>query len=185
MRLSWLNHSRHVAQFALLGLLSAGCAQADTVPVVTWPANWDVQVLPAVLDAKGQPIPGVRQRAVKSDAGGNPVMIIELTQSRVQPDHQVNLHDVLLEMRKSVQVNFMHGGYQSACTHFRETTLSRLPALQTTCQISLNGGHVMTQTLVAAVGKADAYAFAYAGSADQYEASSSEIDSVRDSLNLE
>ncbi|VVQ20754.1 hypothetical protein PS938_04944 [Pseudomonas fluorescens] len=111
-------------------------------------------------------------------------MVMELTMSPVQSDHRVNLEGVLLEMRKSVQKDFFQGGYQSVCTRIHSTTLSRLAALETTCTITQNGRHVLSQTLVAAVDADKAYVLSYAGQAEAYKASQGEIDAARNSLKL-
>jgi hypothetical protein len=100
-------------------------------------------------------------RAVKNDPNGDPIMVVELTQSSLQPGHEVNVQGVLLEMRKSVQINFVRGGFQSVCTQVHPSTLSNIPALETTCTITQNGGHVMTQTLVAAANKEMAWSLSY------------------------
>jgi len=147
-------------------------------PVLTWPPGWQVEAVPEAT-------PGVdRQRAVKLDQDGTPVMVMELTASPVQSDHQVNLQGVLLEMRKSVQKDFFQGGYQSVCTRIHSTTLSRLAALETTCTITQNGTHVLSQTLVAAVDVDKAYVLSYAGKAEVYKASEAEIEAARNSLKL-
>jgi hypothetical protein len=148
--------------------------------VVTWPSGWEVEVVPHD-DAKPEVS---RQRAVKNDQGGTPVMVMELTMTQVESGHQVNLQGVLLEMRKSVQKDFFQGGYQSVCTKIHPTTLSRLTALETTCTITQNGRHVLSQTLVAAVDADKAYVFSYAGQAEVYKASQDEIEVARNSLKL-
>jgi hypothetical protein len=164
--------------FILLSVLSlAGTARADT-PVVTWPEGWQVEVVPESASGVS------RQRAVKNDQNGSPLMVMELTMSPVQSDHQVNLEGVLLEMRKSVQKDFFQSGYQSVCTRIHATTLSRLAALETTCTVTQNGRHVLSQTLVAAVDADKAYVLSYAGQAEAYKASQDEIDAARNSLKL-
>ena len=166
--------------FVLLGLLSAMTGAHAEAPVVTWPDGWEVEVVPPD-DAKPQVS---RQRAVKNDQGGTPVMVMELTMTPVDSGHQVNLQGVLLEMRKSVQKDFFQGGYQSVCNKIHAATLSRLSALETTCTITQNGRHVLSQTLVAAVDADKAYVLSYAGQADAYKASQDEIEMARNSLKL-
>jgi hypothetical protein len=157
--------------------LAATCVLAD-VPGVIWPAGWEVEALP-------QTSPQVsRQRAVKNDANGNQVMVMELTMTQVEKDHQVNLQGVLLEMRKSIQKDFFQGGYQSVCNKVHPATLGTLSALETTCTITENGRHVLSQTLVAAVEADKAYVLSYAGQAEVYKASAAEIVAVRNSLKL-
>ncbi|MGF6553954.1 hypothetical protein ABIA48_000334 [Pseudomonas sp. S30_BP2TU TE3576] len=164
--------------FILLSVLSVvGVAHADA-PVVNWPEGWQIEAVPESTSGVS------RQRAVKNDQNGSPVMVMELTVSQVQSDHQVNLEGVLLEMRKSVQKDFFQGGYQSVCTRIHSTTLSRLAALETTCTITQNGRHVISQTLVAAVDADKAYVLSYAGQAEAYKASQDEIDAARNSLKL-
>jgi hypothetical protein len=164
--------------FILLSVLSVvGAAHADA-PVVTWPEGWQIEAVPESASGVS------RQRAVKNDQTGSPVLVMELTVSQVQSDHQVNLEGVLLEMRKSVQKDFFQGGYQSVCTRIHSTTLSRLAALETTCTITQNGRHVLSQTLVAAVDADKAYVLSYAGQAEAYKASQDEIDAARNSLKL-
>lgn len=160
-------------------LLPALAEAAD--PVITWPSGWQIEELP---QAQEQPAKVFRQRAVKNDAGGTPLMVMELTMTQVESGHQVNLQAVLLEMRKSVQKDFGRGGYQSVCTRIHDTTLSRLAALETTCTITENGRHVLSQTLVAAVDGDKAYVLSYAGQAAVYAESQEEIRGVRSSLKL-
>ncbi|CAI8791600.1 conserved hypothetical protein [Pseudomonas sp. IT-P12] len=164
----------------LVGLLSGvSVAQADA-PVVSWPQGWEIEAVPQD-DARPQVF---RQRAVKHDQAGTPVMVMELTTTPVDSGHQVNLQGVLLEMRKSVQKDFFQGGYQSVCNKIHPATLSRLTALETTCTITQNGRHVLSQTLVAAVDADKAYVFSYAGQAEAYKASEDEIALARNSLKL-
>ncbi|APC14473.1 DUF4946 domain-containing protein [Pseudomonas frederiksbergensis] len=170
--------------FVLTCLFSA-VARAETVlPEITWPSGWEVQVLPQE-DATAQTSSRVsRQRAVKNDANGDPVLVMELTMSQVEPGHEVNLQGVLLEMRKSVQKDFFQGGYQSVCNKIHPATLSRLPALETTCTVTQNGRHLLSQTLVAALDADKAYVFSYAGQAEAYAASQDDIRDARNSLKL-
>lgn len=165
----------------LVGLLLViSGAQAEPA-LITWPSGWEVEAVPqADLTSKVS-----RQRAVKHDVGGTPVLVMELTTTPVDPGHQVNLQGVLLEMRKSVQKDFYQGGYQSVCNKIHEARLSNLPALETTCTITQNGRHVLTQTLVAAVDADKAYVLSYAGQAEAYKASQDEIAAARNSLKLE
>ncbi|AAO56592.1 conserved protein of unknown function [Pseudomonas syringae pv. tomato str. DC3000] len=165
-------------------LLCAGQAHA-TDAMIIWPAGWEVESLPTESDTPVQPSVQVRQRAVKNDQRGNPLMVMELTQTRLSPGHEVNVQGVLLEMRKSVQVNFARSGLQSVCTHVRESQLSVVPALETTCTITQNGVHVLTQTLVAAANKEMAWSLSYAGSAEGYAANKDEALRIRESLRLE
>ncbi|KAB0494142.1 DUF4946 domain-containing protein [Pseudomonas vancouverensis] len=164
--------------FVLLGVFSAVAYACADEPVMTWPQGWQIEPVPEATSGVS------RQRAVKNDEGGTPVMVMELTTSQVQSDHQVNLEGVLLEMRKSVQKDFFQGGYQSVCTRIHAATLSRLAALETTCTITQNGRHVLSQTLVAAVDADKAYVLSYAGQAEVYKASQDEIAAARNSLKL-
>jgi len=159
-------------------MLALGCSQAQAA-VIVWPSGWQVEDLSGAKDAAQS-----RQRAAKLDEAGNPLMVMELTQSTLAPGHEVNVEGVLLEMRKSVQVNFAHSGFQSVCTRVRETKLSTVPALETTCTITQNGVHVMTQTLVAAANKEAAWSLSYAGSAEGYTAIKAEALQIRDGLIL-
>ena len=165
-----------------LGLFTNTVCAADAM--IVWPSDWEVEALPQPPSGPGQPSVQIRQRAVKQDGSGDPAMVVELTQTRLQPGHEVNVEGVLLEMRKAVQVNFAHGGFQSACTKMKESTLSDVPARETTCTITQNGVHVMTQTLLAAANKEMAWSLSYAGSADGYAANKEEVLRIRDSLRL-
>ncbi|MGY2339283.1 DUF4946 domain-containing protein [Pseudomonas sp. SDO5532_S415] len=166
--------------FVLVGMLSWVASARAEAPVMIWPAGWQVEEM-APSDAASTVS---RQRAVKVDSGGTPVMVMELTMTQVESGHQVNLEGVLLEMRKSVQKDFFQGGYQSVCNRIHPTTLSRLSALETTCTITQNGRHVLSQTLVAAVDANKAYVLSYAGQAEAYKASLDEIQAARSALKL-
>ncbi len=163
-----------------LGLNSALAGEA----LIVWPDGWQVEALPQAQPSPDRPSVQVRQRAVKNDDEGDPAMVVELTQTRLQPGHAVNVQSVLLEMRKAVQVNFAHGGFQSACTKMKESSLGNVPAMETTCTITQNGAHVVTQTLVAAADKETAWSLSYAGSADGYAAHKDEVLAIKDSLKL-
>lgn len=174
-------------RLSLLSLFLLTCiapAQAADVMII-WPAGWEVESLPTAADAPSQPSVQVRQRAVKNDQSGNPLMVMELTQTRLAPGHEVNVQGVLLEMRKAVQVNFAKSGFQSVCTHVRDGKLSVVPALETTCTVTQNGVHVLTQTLVAAANKEKAWSLSYAGSAEGYAANKDEALQIRESLRLD
>lgn len=162
--------------FSGLSLVTA-MAFADA-PSITWPVGWEVEALPDTA------APVSRQRAVKNDADGNQVMVMELTMTQVETGHNVNVQGVLLEMRKSIQKDFFQGGYQSVCNKVHPATLGSLPAWETTCTVTENGRHVLSQTLVAAVNADKAYVLSYAGQAQVYKASAGEIVAVRNSLKL-
>ncbi|MCK1790448.1 DUF4946 domain-containing protein [Pseudomonas violetae] len=168
-------------RFCLLtGLVSVIAAAQAAPPLITWPGGWEVEAAPQA-DAASKVS---RQRAVKNDPGGMPLLVMELTMTPVEPGHQVNLQGVLLEMRKSVQKDFFQGGYQSVCNKIHAARLSDLQALETTCTITQNGRHVLTQTLVAAVGSDKAYVLSYAGQAEAYKAGKDEIAAARNNLKL-
>lgn len=161
----------------LFSSLLAAPALADQ-PSITWPAGWEVEALPDQAPQVS------RQRAVKTDTDGNQVMVMELTMTQVEAGHQVNVAGVLLEMRKSIQKDFFQGGYQSVCNKVHPAKLGSLDAQETTCTITENGRHVLSQTLVAAAAADKAYVLSYAGQAGVYKASAEEIVAVRNSLKL-
>ncbi|MDC3735563.1 DUF4946 domain-containing protein [Pseudomonas syringae pv. syringae] len=178
------HYRRSLPSLCLFLLLSTAQVHAADAMIV-WPAGWEVESIPTESGEPVQPSVQVRQRAVKNDQSGNPLMVMELTQTRLTPGHDVDVQGVLLEMRKSVQVNFARSGLQSVCTHVRESRLSVVPALETTCTITQNGVHVLTQTLVAAASKDLAWSLSYAGSADGYASNKDEALRIRESLRLD
>ena len=153
-------------------------------PEIHWPSGWQVEEIVPDGETPAKPQAVSRQRAIKNDENGATLMVMELTGTPIEAGHKVNLPGVLLEMRKSIQKDFAQGGYQSVCSKMHPTTLSRLDALETTCVITENGRHVLSQTLVGAVDVDKAYVFSYAGQAQAYEASKDEVSSVRNSLKL-
>lgn len=162
-----------------LVMLATG-VQAD--PEIAWPQGWIVEPIPSQGEDPTTKVS--RQRAVKNDAAGNPQMVMELTMTRVASGHVVNLQGVLLEMRKSVQKDFAQGGYQSVCNKIHAAQLSRLDGWETTCTITQNGRHVLSQTLVAALDGDKAYVLSYAGQATAYTDSREEILAIRNNLKL-
>ncbi|MBF6030947.1 DUF4946 domain-containing protein [Pseudomonas sp. P115] len=168
----------------LTGLLLASPFVLAADPQIQWPSGWQVEEVAPGNDAEPTNQSVSRQRAIKPDENGATLMVMELTATPIEVGHNVNLQGVLLEMRKSIQKDFAQGGYQSVCNKMHPATLSRLEALETTCVITENGRHVLSQTLVGAVDNDKAYVFSYAGQADAYETSKDEVRSVRDSLKL-
>ena len=172
---------RHYRSLLVLPFLFATFAHAEVpLPDIAWPGGWQVQ--PLAQDSQTAKVS--RQRAVKNNESGEPLLVAELTVSQVDAGHVVNLQGVLLEMRKSIQKDFFQGGYQSVCNKIHAATLSRLSALETTCTVTENGRHVLSQTLVGAVDGDKVYVFSYAGQAEVYARSEQEIQGVRDSLKL-
>ena len=171
-------------------LLSAVCVLLGSPfvlaadPEIHWPSGWQVEEVVPDDAAPATPQAVSRQRAIKNDENGNTLMVMELTGTPIEAGHKVNLQGVLLDMRKSIQKEFARSGYQSVCSKMHPTTLSGLDAMETTCVITENGRHVLSQTLVGAVDTDKAYVFSYAGQAEAYEASRGEVSSVRDSLKL-
>ncbi|MET4711734.1 MULTISPECIES: DUF4946 domain-containing protein [Pseudomonas] len=153
-------------------------------PEVHWPSGWQVEDVAPDAQAPSAASSVSRQRAIKNDEKGATLMVMELTATPIEAGHKVNLQGVLLEMRKSIQKDFAQGGYQSVCTKIHASTLSRLDALESTCVITENGRHVLSQTLVGAVDADKAYVFSFAGQAQAYEASKDEVNSVRSTLKL-
>jgi hypothetical protein len=87
--------------FLLMGVLSTvGMAHADAPVIPGQPAGKSKTCRKATAKRVS------RQRAVKNNQAGEPVMVMELTMTQVEAGHQVNLEGVLLEMRKSVQKGF-------------------------------------------------------------------------------
>lgn len=172
--------SLFVLPFAFVA--SVGVQAAE--PQVVWPQGWVIESLPSDASATTAGQGTTRQRGTKSDAAGNALLVMELTATPVEPDHQVNLQGVLLEMRKSVQKDFFQGGYQSVCNKIHASILGGVTALETTCTITQNGRHVLSQTLVAALNAGRAYVLSYAGQAQAIVDSEGEIQSVRNSLKL-
>ncbi|WP_095108454.1 DUF4946 domain-containing protein [Pseudomonas sp. Irchel 3E20] len=151
-------------------------------PVVNWPAGWQPEEV--TVDAHAAASSLSRQRAVKYDATGTPVMVMELTMTEVAPDHVVNVQGVLLEMRKRVQKDFSAGGYQSVCNRIHPSKLAQLTAFETTCTVTRNGEHVLSQTLVTAVDARRAFVFSYAGQAAEFSLNQAQILATRNSLQL-
>src|SRR3546814_9234396 len=119
--------------FVLLLIARASVAVQAAEPHVTWPPGWVIEPLPSDAGTS-LAVPGTtRQRATKSDSAGTALMVMELTSTPIEPDHQVNLQGVLLEMRKSVQKDFYQGGYQSVCNKIHASMLGDVAALETTC----------------------------------------------------
>jgi len=162
---------------SIFGVVAQAMA-GDTV--IAWPPGWQVEPIPSQAGSEV-----IRQRAVKLDAKGDPAMVVELSQSPIEAGHLVNVAGVVLEMRKAVQKNFSQDGYQSACTRVKASTLNEVPAAETTCTITLNGGHVITQTLVAAAGAHKAWALSYAGTPAGYQANEGAVLEIRGSLVLD
>lgn len=165
---------RHLA---LLALFALPVAVADQ-PALVLPVGWQAQPAPSD-DARSQ-----RQRAVKNDANGEPQMVLELTRSPLQAGHVVNLPSVLLQMRKTIQIDFIRSGFMSVCNSIRPATLGNLDAVESSCTITQNGVPVMKQTLVAAVSPQTAWSLSYAGPTEGYKATEAEVRQIRDGLQL-
>lgn len=77
-------------------LFSVAARAQDAIAPITWPAGWQVQVLDQDASAAQASANVSRQRAVKNDENGDPVLVMELTTTAVEPGHDVNVQGVLL-----------------------------------------------------------------------------------------
>lgn len=166
-----------------LGILAPSLAQAADLSI-DWPADWQVQALPPAPEGDRQDTQTVRQRAVKNGPDGEPQIVMELTRSPLQPGHVVNLPSVLLQMRKTVQIDFVRNGFMSLCNAIHPSTLGNLSAVESTCTVTRNGTPVMTQTLVAAASTRTAWSLSYAGPTEGYKASAAQVQAIRSTLRL-
>lgn len=166
-----------------LGMLALPLAQAADLSI-DWPADWQVQPLPPTPEGDTEDTGTLRQRAVKNDPAGEPQIVMELTRSPLQPGHVVNLPSVLLQMRKTVQIDFVRNGFMSVCNAIHPSTLGNLNAVESTCTVTRNGAPVMTQTLVAAASTQTAWSLSYAGPIEGYKANAAQVQAIRSTLHL-
>ncbi|WEJ70562.1 DUF4946 domain-containing protein [Pseudomonas sp. PSE14] len=164
----------------VLGMLLAPVPALADMRVV-WPEGWSVSRLPedAVADA-----PLIRQRGVRLAEDGSQELIMEVTRSRLGADASVNVENVILEMRKALQKDFLRQGFQAACSKPRAARLGGLDGLEVRCGISRNGTEVLKQTLQVALGDGAAYSLTYAAQAERYAALAGEIESVKAGISL-
>ncbi len=167
---------------ALLGMGAAFVAWSAEEGVVSWPAGWQVSRSP---EAPADDVPLVRERGVKLAADGTQVLVMEVTRSRLAASHDVDLQRVILQMRKSLQIDFLRQGLQAACSKPKDATLGGLAAVELICSVSQNGNEVLKQVLQVAVGKEAAYSLSYASPAAQYQEQKADIEAVKSALKLQ
>ncbi|WP_448679955.1 DUF4946 domain-containing protein [Pseudomonas nicosulfuronedens] len=163
----------------LLGVLLAPL-QALAEMQVVWPQGWEISRSPAsTVDA-----PVVRQRGVRLAEDGSQDLVMEVTRSRLGSGMEVRVENVIVEMRKALQKDFMRQGFQAACSKPLETKLGGLAGLEVHCGISQNGTEVLKQTVQVALGEGVAYSLTYAAPSQRYAALAGEIESVKAGIKL-
>ena len=167
---------------ALLAVVAAFAAWSAEEGVVSWPAGWQVSRSP---EAPADDVPLVRERGVKLAADGSQVLVMEVTRSRLAASHDVDKQRVILQMRKSLQIDFLRQGFQAVCSKPKESTLGGLEAVELICSVSQNGNEVLKQVLQVAVGKGAAYSLSYASPAAQYQDQKADIEAVKSALKLQ
>ncbi len=77
---------------------------------VIWPQGWEVSRSPvdAAADA-----PVIRQRGVRLAEDGSQDLVMEVTRSRLGSGVRVSAENVIVEMRKALQKDFMRQGFQA------------------------------------------------------------------------
>ena len=160
-------------------LLASASALADMQ--VVWPEGWSVSRSPteSVADA-----PLIRQRGVRLADDGSQELVMEVTRSRLGADTSINVENVIGEMRKTLQKDFLRQGFQAACSEPQAVKLGGLEGLEVRCGISRNGTEVLKQTLQVALGDGAAYSLTYAAPAERYAALAGEIESVKAGISL-
>ncbi|WP_152222205.1 DUF4946 domain-containing protein [Pseudomonas sp. SCB32] len=166
--------------WVLLGaLLASGPALAEMQ--VIWPSGWNVSRSPepAAVDA-----PLIRQRGVRLAEDGSQELVMEITRSRLGAGTSINVENVIVEMRKALQKDFLRQGLQAACSKPQAVKLGDLDGLEVRCGISRNGTEVLKQALQVALGDGVAYSLTYAVPAERYAALADEIESVKAGISL-
>ena len=172
--------SRFCVMALMLGAAFGACATEDGL--VSWPAGWQVTRSP---EARAEDSPLLRERGVKLATDGSQVLVMEVTRSRLAASHDVDMQRVILQMRKSLQIDFLRQGFQAACSKPQDSTLGGLAAVELICSVSQNGNEVLKQGLQVAVGKQAAYSLSYAAPAAQYQAQRADIDALKSGLKLQ
>ena len=149
---------------------------------VIWPQGWEVSRSPADATANA---PVVRQRGVRMAADGSQDLVMEVTRSRLGSGVTVSVENVIVEMRKTLQKDFMHQGFQAACSKPLETKLGGLAGLEVHCGVSQNGTEVLKQTVQVALGEGAAYSLTYAAPSQRYAALAGDIESVKAGIRLD
>ncbi|QRY76888.1 DUF4946 domain-containing protein [Pseudomonas sp. PDNC002] len=164
----------------LLGALLVSVPALAEMQVI-WPQGWEVSRSPvdAAVDA-----PVIRQRGVRVGEDGSQELVMEVTRSRLGTVASVNVENVIVEMRKALQKDFMRQGFQAACSKPLDAKLGGLDGLEVHCGISQNGTEVLKQTLQVALGDGAAYSLTYAAPSGRYADLAREIESVKAGISL-
>ncbi len=109
---------------------------------------------------------------------------MEITRSRLGAGTSINVENVIVEMRKALQKDFLRQGLQAACSKPQAVKLGDLDGLEVRCGISRNGTEVLKQALQVALGDGVAYSLTYAVPAERYAALADEIESVKAGISL-
>ena len=171
---------RGIRSWLLFGALLVPLPALAEMQVI-WPQGWEVSRSPAdaVADA-----PVVRQRGVRMAEDGSQDLVMEITRSRLSSSVAVSVANVIVEMRKALQKDFMRQGFQAACSKPLDTKLGGLAGLEVHCGISQNGTEVLKQTVQVALGDGVAYSLTYAAPSERYAAMAEEIESVKAGISL-
>jgi|SynMetStandDraft_2_1070026.scaffolds.fasta_scaffold00286_9 hypothetical protein len=128
---------------------------------IPWPIGWESSILPNPVDAQGQPA-GSRQRAVLQNKDGKQIAVMEVTRVTALNEHPVSIENVIVTMRKALQLHYSRLGLLASCSRPTETSVGDLSGLQTTCNMTAQSDKVLTHTLVTAVGSHATYSLEYA-----------------------
>ena len=164
----------------LVGVLSA---RAGGLQVV-WPAGWEVSEMPAPHSPLEEGVTGERQQAVKLQADGSQALVLELTRMPLAAGAAVNLENLLMEMRKGLQLGFARSGLLASCSKPQATTLGHIAAHEVQCTISQQGNPALKQTLLAARGTDTIYSLTYAMPVERENEVAGEVQALRDSLDF-
>jgi hypothetical protein len=166
----------------LLGTALPACAGGLQV---VWPAGWEVSEMPAPHSPFEDGVTGERQRAVKLQADGSQALVLELTRMPLAAGAEVNLENLLTEMRKGLQLGFAKSGLLASCSKPQATTLGHIAAHEVGCTISQQGNPALKQTLLAARGNATIYSLTYAMPVERESEVAGEVQALRDSLDFD
>lgn len=164
----------------LLACMASGLAAASGL--AEWPEGWQVTRSP---EAPDEAAALRRERGVRLATDGSQALVVEITRSRLAEAKDVDLQRVILQMRKSLQVDFLRQGFQAACSKPRQAVLGGLDALELVCSVSQNGNEVLKQVVQVALGREAAYSLTYAAPAAEYPQRLAEMAAFKAGLRLE
>lgn len=150
-------------------LVIAALPAHSASPEISFPAGWTVSQAPLPQGAPPGERPDAMQTAFKMGPNNAPLAAISVMTMKLHPGESPQLSQQAQSMMDTVRSGYTSKGLKVSCEPLAKTTLSSLPAMQSSCQAGKEDGTpFVKQIVMLTVGAHDVYGVTFAAAPQNF-----------------